>query len=118
MLSVRDLRFAYPNGGFSLSIADFSAGPGETVGIGGPSGTGKSTFLRLLGGLLQPDAGSLTLCGEDTSRLSKGALRSLRLRQLGLVFQDFALLDYLSVEDNILLPERLEGRLTDAVRWR
>ena len=118
MLSTRDLRFAYPNDGFSLSVAEFFAAEGETVGIGGPSGTGKSTFLRLLSGILKPDAGTVNICGANAARLSAGSLRALRLRSLGLVFQDFALLDYLSVEDNILLPSRLEGTLTDPVRWR
>ncbi len=116
MLSTHDLRFAYPNGGFSLSVADFSATEGETVGIGGSSGTGKSTFLRLLSGILKPDTGTVNICGEDAARLSARSLRALRLRRLGLVFQDFALLDYLSVEDNILLPARLGGILDDHVR--
>jgi len=116
MLSARDLRFAYPDSGFSLSVAEFSAAEAETVGIGGPSGTGKSTFLRLLSGILEPDAGSVTICGENAALLPARSLRALRLRRLGLVFQDFALLDYLSVEDNILLPSRLGGTLDDHVR--
>src|SRR5437763_1440553 len=118
MLSARDLSFAYPDGGFSLNVAEFFAAAGESVGIGGPSGTGKSTFLRLLSGILKPDAGSVNICGAHAERLSAGALRALRLRSLGLVFQDFALLDYLSVEDNILLPSRLGGTLADPVRWQ
>jgi putative ABC transport system ATP-binding protein len=116
MLSARDLRFAYPDGAFSLSVADFSAAGGEAVGIGGPSGTGKSTFLRLLAGILTPEAGSVTIGGQDTAQLAARSLRALRLRRLGLVFQDFALLDYLTVEDNILLPSRLGGTLDDIVR--
>jgi putative ABC transport system ATP-binding protein len=116
MLSARDLRFAYSNNGFSLSVADFSAVESEAVGIGGPSGTGKSTFLRLLSGILKPDAGRVTICGENAALMTAGSLRALRLRRLGLVFQDFALLDYLSVEDNILLPSRLGGTLDDHVR--
>lgn len=116
MLSTRDLRFAYPDGAFSLSVAEFSAAGGEAVGIGGPSGTGKSTFLRLLAGILRPEAGSVTICGENAMQLSAKSLRALRLRRLGLVFQDFALLDYLTVEDNILLPSRLGGTLDDNVR--
>lgn len=116
MLSASDLRFAYPDSGFSLSVAEFRAAEAETVGIGGPSGTGKSTFLRLLSGILRPDAGSVTICGENAAQLPAGTLRALRLRKLGLVFQDFALLDYLSVEDNILLPSRLGGILDDRVR--
>jgi putative ABC transport system ATP-binding protein len=116
MLSARDLRFAYPNGEFSLRVAEFDAAGGEAVGIGGPSGTGKTTFLRLLSGILRPDTGTVIIEGEAASKISASALRALRLRKLGLVFQDFALLDYLSVEDNILLPSRLGGMLDPAVR--
>lgn len=116
MLAARDLRFAYPNGEFALRVTSFSAAPGEIVGLGGPSGTGKTTFLRILSGILRPDSGTVTIDGRDTARLPLRALRELRLRTLGLVFQDFALLDYLDVGDNILLPSRLAGTLDDAVR--
>ncbi len=109
MISVRDLRFAYDSGEFSLSVPDFSVSAGETVGIAGPSGTGKTTFLRLLSGILRPDSGCVSICDKSVASLTAGALRALRLRKLGLVFQDFALLDYLTVKDNILLPSRLGG---------
>lgn len=109
MISARDLRFAYESGEFSLSVPDFSASAGESVGIAGPSGTGKTTFLRLLSGILKPDTGSVSICEKNLGDLRAGALRVLRLRQLGLVFQDFALLDYLTVKDNILLPSHLGG---------
>ncbi len=109
MISARDLRFAYDSGEFSLSVPDFSVSAGETVGIAGPSGTGKTTFLRLLSGILKPDSGGVSICDKSVVSLTAGALRALRLRQLGLVFQDFALLDYLTVKDNILLPSRLGG---------
>lgn len=116
MLTARDLRFAYPTGDFSLRVPEFHVGKGETVGVGGPSGTGKTTLMRLLAGILTPDGGSLAVCGENASSFSKNQMRHLRLRRLGLVFQDFALLDYLSVQDNILLPSRLDGGLTDVIR--
>ncbi|MEI6534080.1 MAG: ABC transporter ATP-binding protein [Verrucomicrobiaceae bacterium] len=118
MISARDLRFAYASGEFSLSVPDFSADAGETVGIAGPSGTGKTTLLRLLSGILKPDAGRVIVCGKDAAELSARALRELRLRHLGLVFQDFALLDYLTVEDNILLPSRLGGLWNDELPAR
>lgn len=116
MLSARDLRFAYPNGEFALSVPAFDAHEGESVGIGGPSGAGKTTLLRLLCGILRPDAGEVSVAGEKLGALSASALRALRLKRLGLVFQDFALLEYLSVEDNILLPARLGNHISAELR--
>lgn len=118
MLSAHHLRFAFPGGGFSLRVAHFAAGAGEAVGIAGPSGTGKTTFLRLLAGILRPDEGSISIDGQPLADLAPAAQRRLRLRRLGLVFQDFALLDYLSVADNILLPLRLDGALTGDAQER
>ncbi len=109
MISASDLRFAYDSGEFSLSVPDFSVGAEEAVGIVGPSGTGKTTFLRVLAGILKADTGNVSICGKRLAGLTAGAVRELRLRQLGLVFQDFALLDYLTVKDNILLPAKLGG---------
>jgi len=116
MLTARDLQFAYPSGEFALRVPEFHAAAGEAVAIGGPSGSGKTTFLRLLSGILKPRNGEITVSGENLTQLPDSKLRALRLEKLGLVFQDFALLDYLSVEDNILLPARLHGTLNEALR--
>lgn len=116
MLSARDLQFAYPSGEFALRIGTFEAKAGETVGLAGPSGTGKTTFLRLLSGILHPNAGEVLVGGECLEKLAEGKRRALRLEKLGLVFQDFELLDYLSVENNVLLPARLQGRLSADLR--
>ena len=116
MLSARELQFAYPSGEFALRVPKFQVQAGETVGISGPSGTGKTTFLRLLSGILKAAAGGVTVCGDSLEKLSLSQRRALRMEKLGLVFQDFELLDYLSVEDNILLPARLHGTLNAALR--
>jgi len=116
MISAQGLRFAYPNGDCALRVIDFEVRPGEVVGIRGPSGVGKTTFLRLLTGLLLPQEGTITVGGQALTTLHSGARRRLRLQKCGLVFQDFALLEYLTVEDNVLLPARLGDLLTDARR--
>ncbi|TDU73328.1 putative ABC transport system ATP-binding protein [Prosthecobacter fusiformis] len=132
MLSLHDIRFQYPGGAFCLALKTLEVRAGESLVILGPSGGGKTTLLRLMTGLLSPDSGEV-ICGETRlNRLSPEQRRRFRLEKAGLVFQDFALLDYLTVEENILLPSRfsplsgtisayareLADRLEIASHWR
>ncbi len=114
MLQAHQLRFAYPSGEFSLQVPALTVGAGEVVGLGGASGTGKTTVLKLLSGILLPQSGKVELAGESLLEQSGHAIRACRLQRMGLIFQDFALLDYLTVADNVLLPMRLSGRLNAA----
>ena len=86
--------------------------------IVGASGSGKSTLLALLCGIVSPQAGSIVVCGQDLQRLSAARRDSFRAEHIGLVFQQFNLLPYASVLDNILLPlkfaPRRRKRVTDA----
>ncbi len=93
---------------------------GETVALIGPSGSGKTTLLQLLAGILTPRAGSVVTDGVEVSVLSDGERRSFRVTRVGLVFQEFELLEYLSVLDNVLLPYRIHPalRLTSDVQAR
>lgn len=109
MLSARDLHFAYARDGFTLRVPELTVSAAATLGLGGPSGTGKTTLLKLLCGILRPDSGSLRVHDSDMLALPTAAVRTVRRREMGLVFQDFALLDYLTVEQNVLLPLRLTG---------
>ena len=106
MISITDLSFAYPGSSFRLQVKSLTVTAGQSLALLGPSGVGKTTLLRLMTGLLQPNSGEVKLGAVSLSRLNETDRRAFRLSKVGLVFQDFALLDYLTVEENILLPQR------------
>lgn len=84
---------------------------GDLVLIKGPSGSGKTTLLSLLGGLLRPSAGEVFIEGREITAMAERELAALRAQRIGFVFQAYNLLAALSVEDNILFPARLIGRV-------
>ena len=84
------------------------------VAILGRSGTGKSTFLHLIGGLDRPEAGTISVAGERVTGAGERALSRLRRQQIGFVFQFFHLLPELSGEANVLLAGRVRGAAPDA----
>jgi putative ABC transport system ATP-binding protein len=120
VIAIRDAEFAYPEGGFHLRVGELAIGERETVAVTGPSGAGKTTLINLLSGLLVPSSGSVHILGLDLGRLSSEDRQDLRVLKLGLVFQEFELLDYLDVLDNILLPYRITPVLSldESVRER
>jgi putative ABC transport system ATP-binding protein len=111
MISISNLYFQYNEGDFRLSIPEFAIKKSEKVAVIGPSGSGKSTLLNLIGGILVPLQGTVNVWNEKVSELSDAERRDFRIRNIGFVFQDFELLDYLSVLDNILHPYRITGAL-------
>ena len=93
---------------------DISVGHGEFVSVTGPSGSGKSSLLYLLGLLDVPTSGSVFLDGQDTTGLDADALAAMRLRKIGFVFQFHFLLPEFSVVQNVMLPMRRLGRQSEA----
>src|SRR5580765_5970006 len=83
--------------------------PGEVIAVTGPSGSGKSTLLACLAGLDDPDGGSVHVVGEMMSRRPEPERAALRARRIGMLFQTGNLLHHLSVEQNVVLAQRLAG---------
>ncbi len=115
MIRVRQLSFRYPGSTFELGVEALEVEPGERIALIGPSGSGKTTLLNLLAGIDTPARGVVEMNGTDLTALGDAERRAFRLQHVGLVFQAFELLDYLSVLDNILLPLRIgAGRRVSA----
>lgn len=111
MIQVEGLEFSYTQSEFQLVIPSLSVGPAESVAIIGPSGTGKSTLLKLVAGILTATKGQVSFNGVDLATLGDSRRRALRSEQIGFIFQNFELLDYLSAFDNILHPYRISRTL-------
>ncbi len=111
MIHIRCLEFRYGNSDFRLTIPDFSVDRAEKVAIIGPSGSGKTTLLHLIAGILSPQAGSISVGDAAMHTLSDAQRRDVRITTMGFVFQDFELLEYLNVLDNILHPYRITTAL-------
>ena len=93
-----------------LNGACMSVEEGEFVSLMGASGSGKSTLLYLIGGLDRNFQGNITVCGQDIGALKDKKLSDLRLKNMGFVFQFYNLVMNLNVQDNILLPQTINGK--------
>ena len=120
MIKLSDLYFRYPVDDFSLRVPELEVERGERVAVVGPSGSGKSTLLQIIAGIKTAQSGQVVTGGVDLTALDDAGRREFRIKSVGLVFQDFELLEYLSVLDNILLPYRIHPalRLDKAVQAR
>lgn len=94
----------------ALKDVNFSVEEGEYVAVMGESGSGKTTLLNILAAILKPTSGKIVLDGKELSSIKESALAQFRRDNLGFVFQEFNLLDTLTVEDNIFLPLVLAGQ--------
>lgn len=120
MIRIEALEFSYDSREFRLAVDELTIESGERVAVIGASGSGKTTLLHLIAGIVLPERGRITTNGIDVSALSEPARRDFRIANAGLVFQEFELLEYLNVLDNILLPYRINSslRLNRDVRER
>lgn len=113
-----DLRFAYRSGQDVLDIPELTIDPGERVFLYGPSGSGKTTLLGLLAGVLHGTVGRVEVLGRDLNTMSGAARDAFRASHLGYIFQMFNLIPYLSVEENITLPCRMNRERRDRLGGR
>lgn len=112
MLAMRDVVRTYRQANERLDVlkgVTLAVAPGELVGLVGPSGAGKSTLLHLAGLLEKPDGGTVTVDGEDASRLSDGDRTALRRRAIGFVYQFHHLLPEFSALENVAMPQMIAG---------
>ena len=119
VLKLRKVFFRWPGrSSFSLNLADLTVSYGEKLLLLGASGTGKSSLLSVISGILLPDQGSVEIAKTEITNLSASARDRFRAEQLGVIFQQFNLLPFGSVADNILLPLRFapirRNRVKDA----
>lgn len=116
MLKIKNLKKSYTIGDSNnsqtiLNNVSFTANKGEFVAIMGESGSGKTTLLNCISEYISADSGSITLNNEEITNFSETQLAEYRNKNLGFVFQDFMLLDGLTIKDNILLPKIIDGKI-------
>jgi len=120
MINIEQLHFSYLTGDFHLYISKLNVDQGEKVAVIGPSGSGKTTLLNLIAGIIPVINGNIRVGETRIDKLNDAQRRDFRIQNIGFVFQDFELLDYLNVIDNILHPFRITGalKLDEDVRKR
>lgn len=105
LVEITNLKFKYPSStDLTLDIPNLQISKGEKVFLHGPSGTGKSTLLELLAGVLTPNEGQVKILNENLNELSSSSKDIFRSNHIGYIFQSFNLIPYLSVKENISLP--------------
>ncbi len=102
-IALDGIDYAYPGTQAGVSAIDLEVRPGELLAVIGPSGCGKSTLLKLIAGFIGPDKGSLAIGGEPARHLSP------RQRNVGIVFQSYALFPHMTASENVAYPLKLRG---------
>jgi putative ABC transport system ATP-binding protein len=105
------LEFSYSDDGFQLSIPRLIINEEEKIAIIGPSGSGKTSLLKLISGILLPQKGKVSINNIVINHFSDSDRRDYRIANIGFIFQDFELLDYLDTQDNIFHPYRITRAL-------
>ena len=118
MIEIQQLKFRYPRSEFELVVDQLSVKAGEKVAVVGPSGSGKTTLLNLIAGIAVPKKGTLSVNGKTLSKMSDRDRRNFRIANIGMVFQQFELIEYLKTVDNIILPYLINNSLDNRTDLR
>ena len=100
----------------ALKSISFEVNEGEFIGVMGASGSGKTTLLNILGSIDKPTTGRFIMDGQDIADLNKNQLAEHRMKKIGFIFQDFNLLETMTLKENIILPLALAGYKTRAMK--
>ena len=109
-IHIERLNFSYPKSSTIIKLEELKVETHERVFLHGKSGSGKTTLLSLIAGILPCQEGKISIQGNSLSEISSYQIDSFRGKNLGFIFQNFNLIPYLSVLENILLPAKLQGR--------
>ena len=112
LIKLENIYFEYPDSQFRLTIDSLSFGNSSKTAIVGTSGYGKTTLLNLIAGIISPFRGEVRINETRINELSDSARRNFRIQNIGFVFQDFKLIPYLNLLDNVLLPYRINDSIS------
>ena len=111
ILQIRDLHFQYPASDFKIEISDIKITQGSKIAISGKSGSGKTTLIHLISGILKPQSGEILFYDKSITDMNDKEIRKHRISNIGFIFQEFELLEYLNVMDNLVLPYKINKSL-------
>ena len=111
ILQIRDLHFQYPASDFKIEISCIKITQGSKIAISGKSGSGKTTLIHLISGILKPQSGEILFYDKSITDMSEKEIRKHRISNIGFIFQEFELLEYLNVMDNLILPYKINKSL-------
>lgn len=111
MIALKDIFFQYPDSDFKLSIDNLKFEKGGKTAIIGASGFGKTTLLNLIAGIILPEKGNVIINDDEVNKLTDKQRRDFRIQNIGFIFQDFKLIPYLNIMDNIMLPFRINNSI-------
>ena len=111
LIQIKNLKFRYDKSNFSLNVPELSINKQSRVALIGKSGCGKTTLAHLIAGILKPTEGSILVSGKDLCSLNESERREHRAVNVGFIFQEFELLNYLRVKENLLLPFMINRKM-------
>jgi len=111
VIHLNNIHFHYKSGDFTLNVKELKIAEQSSAAFIGPSGCGKTTLMSLIAGILPTQLGEIIVNHVEVDKLDDKERRRFRIQNIGFIFQDFALIDYLNVHDNILHPYRINSTL-------